>query len=130
MAVPPEPLRDLLRRATRGLVADVLEEVERGPEIGVPSGQRPPGWVGPIDPDPWQLLRIRVRDVLFGPVEPTELLVRKPENPYLLEPGTLQDRVMLLETRTREPHPIILGRYGPTYRQEDVLRELDLTDRG
>ena len=106
----------------------MLAEVQRGPEL--PRVERPPGWVGPIDPDPWQLLRIRVREVLFGAQEPEELIVHKPENPYILAPGDLldSDRVMLLEARRFERHPQILGLYGPTmYRREDVLRQLDVS---
>lgn len=130
MALPPERLEDLLRRATRGVLAEVLEEVQRGPELA--GVERPPGWVGPITPDPWQLLRIRVREVLFGPQDPEKLIVHKPENPYLLAPGDLldSDGVMLLEARPFTRHPRILGLYGPKmYRREDVLRQLDVSDQ-
>lgn len=120
MALPPERLEELLPLAERGVLVEVLEEVERGPEI--PPSDRPP-MPGPIDPDPWQRVRIRVREVLFGPREPRELIVYKPENPYLLSRGDLRDtdHVMLLTDGGPTREPEVLGRYGPRMCTRDAV---------
>lgn len=121
MAMPPERLDELLPASTRGVLAEVLEEIERGPEL--PPVDRPPGRPGPIDPDPWQRVRIRAREVLFGPRDPREFVVYKPENPYLLSPGDLRDsdRVLLLSDRGADTEPEVLGLYGPFYPRDQVL---------
>lgn len=130
MALPPEPIEELLRRAYRGIVAEVLDEVERGPDVEVEVSRMEQG-PGPIDPDPWQLVHIRVREVLFGPTEPQELVVYKPENPYRLAPGESGQVMLLAERGPLGRHPHILGLYGPrSYDRERVLHALDARPTG
>lgn len=127
MALPSEPLEDLLGEAYLAVEAEVVSEIERGPHI--PHDARPDGWTGPADPLPWQVVRLRIREVLFGSGRPRELTVFKPAEPYELKPGAVPSAV-LLGNPTPSSHnlPVVLGRYGPSYDPEIVRRALSAID--
>lgn len=93
MALPPEQLEDLLRQACLAVEAEVVSELERGPDITHEA--RPDGWTGPADPLPWQVVCLRITEVLFGSDRRRELTVFKPVEPYGLAPGSVDAAVLL-----------------------------------
>jgi hypothetical protein len=112
MAIPPEPLPQLLARAKSVVEAKVVAILEQG---------TPPKPVTEPKPSAPNLLRsqrvkLEVRRVLRGAAKLGELVVEKPESHYLLEPGN--EGPFFLDAS--EP-PRILGRYGPdSYRLASV----------
>jgi hypothetical protein len=99
MALPPEPLDDVLPSATTIVVAEVVSVVD--------EGAWPPGDKGsPLDgapPRPAQRVQLKVTRTLRGaPVENAH----KPAANYALRVGT--KGAFLLDDRAE-----ILGRYGP-----------------
>jgi hypothetical protein len=113
MALPPEPLSDVLPSATTIVVAEVVRVDD--------DGAWPPGDKGgPIDgapPRPAQRARLHVtRTLRGGPVDE----VLKPAANYALRVGTRG--AFLLDDEAR-----ILGRYGPDTWSVD---EVDAALRG
>jgi len=108
MALPPEPLAELLADADAVVVAEVVEVIEEG--APPPSPPRPAG------AKPTFKGRPPVEETLKGEAE-AELVVDKPEGPYLLHAGV------------RGPFFLrrggIVGRYGPdTYRRAEIVAAL------
>jgi hypothetical protein len=103
MAIPPEPLSQVLPHATWVVDAEV--------EAILTEGEPPPQLTAPKPSAPnllrSQRVRLKVKRVLRG-AEVTELEVDKPEAHYLLRPGN--QGPFLIEGGER---PRILGRYGP-----------------
>ena len=106
MARRPEPLEDLIVDATAIIVGEVVEVVETGPQPALPEGARrlkptarDVGYVSPR-----QKVRLQVLRVLKGQA-PSEVLVEKPEAPYLLKAG--DGGPFFLDEEQ------IIGRYGP-----------------
>lgn len=107
MALPPEPLDEVLSEATAVVEATVIEIVSVGPPIERPK--RPPRHVGGNILDSLQRVRLRITRVLRGELELGELTVTKPEAPYLLR-AEVSGPFLL---REEEGEVTILGRYGP-----------------
>lgn len=106
MAIPPEPLQELLPHATWVVEAEVAEVLSTGPEA--PKVGAPPGWTDTGQKVAAQRVRLKVTRVLRGqPVQ--ELVVDKPLASYALRAGNKGP--FLLDGT--QPHPVILGRYGP-----------------
>lgn len=107
MALPPEPLDDVLPAAALVVVAEVLSVDDLAPW--------PVDRKGPPDsaPDrPAQRVKLRVSRVLRGAAPAAaamEITVRKPASAYALHPGA--HGAFLLDASGAEP--AILGRYGP-----------------
>lgn len=122
VALPPEPLEDLLRVASLVVEAEVTAVLAVGEPVA--EGDDPPGgWTGPVPPEPWQLVNLRVHHVLRGP-DTAALRVRKPVAPYTLT-ATPPTRGIFLLALADGPDPIVLGRYGPeSWPAEDVAASL------
>jgi hypothetical protein len=107
VALPPDPLAEVLPEATAVVEATVIAILDQGPPI--PPPKRSPQEIGGDLPDPWQTVRLRVTRVLHGSLEPGELTVTKPQAPYLLRPEVSGPFLL----REEEGEVTILGRYGP-----------------
>lgn len=106
MALPPEPLQELLPHATWIVEAEVVEVLSTGEQP--PRVSAPAGWTDTGQKVASQRVRLKVTRVLRGaPVE--ELVVDKPVAAYALRPGNKGP--FLLDAA--QPTPVILGRYGP-----------------
>lgn len=111
MALPPEPLDDVLPGATLVVVAEVVTVDDIGAWPKSDKG-------GPIDgaPNrPEQRAHLKVTRVLRGaPPKSGELVVTKPPANYALVPGSRGAFLI-------DAHAVILGRYGPdTYAPDEV----------
>jgi len=106
VALPPEPLEEVLPDATSVVEATVIEIVAEGPAVDQPQLQH--RHVGGNLKDPSQTVRLRVTRVLRGELE-GELTVIKPEAPYLLR-VEVSGPFLLAE---QDGKVTILGRYGP-----------------
>lgn len=114
MALPPEDLDELLPETVRAVTATVEAILATGPLLLTTTHEL--GWTGPIDPEPWQLVRLRVHDTLRGRPTPTTVEAYKPVAPYTLEAGVRPDGTFLLGRPVpgAQGAALILGRYGPT----------------
>lgn len=111
MALPPEPLDDVLPAAALVVVAEVLSVADLEP--WPTDGRGPPDSAADR---PAQRVQLRVQRVLRGS-SASELTVQKPAAAYALHPGVRG--AFLLDTSTDKP--AILGRYGPdTYAVEEI----------
>jgi hypothetical protein len=119
MALPPEPIDEVLPKAMLVLDAEVHEVVGHGP---APERiEAPPGYTGVGHKVAAQLLTLKVHRVLRGEAPTGELTVEKPVAGYALRAGVRGP--FLLDGS--KPHPVVLGRYGPdTYSFEKVERAL------
>jgi hypothetical protein len=122
-ALPPEPLEDLLPDAQTIVTGEVTDVLYEGTPPPTEATDEP--IAGPIPPDRCQVVRLVVDEVLLGEAASgDELVLVKPEAPYVLETGDTEDgRPYLLNGAT--PYPVILGRYGPgNYSLDQVERAL------
>lgn len=110
-ALPPEPIEELLPGAQTIVTGEVTEVLYDGTPPPTEATDEP--IAGPIPPSQCQVVRLEVDDVLLGDAAAgDELVLVKPEAPYLLETGDTEDgRPYLLNGDA--PYPAILGRYGP-----------------
>lgn len=104
MALPPEPLAQVLPHARWVVEAEVEQVISEGPTPPPKSDPRPSA--GNLLRS--QQVRLQVKRVLKGPELPASVVAEKPEGAYLLSPGN--HGPFLLDGS--EP-PKILGRYGP-----------------
>jgi hypothetical protein len=106
VALPPEPLQELLPHAAwvvEAEVTDVLAVGEPPPKVSAPAG-----WTDTGQKAASQRVQLKVTRVLRGP--PVQaLVVDKPVGAYALRAGNKGP--FLLDGS--QPHPVILGRYGP-----------------
>lgn len=108
MALPPEPLREVLPQATWVVDAEVTEVVSLGAEQ--PKPQAEPGATSVPYSVRSQVVKLRVNRVLKGAAVPSqELVVEKPVGAYALKAGNKGPFLI----GSGSPHPVILGRYGP-----------------
>jgi hypothetical protein len=114
MALPPEPLQDVLPQAAVVVEAEVVEVVSSA----APVAQAPqaPGVTGGSHKVAAQVVKLRITRVLKGDVK-GELLVDKPEGDYALKAGNKGPFVLAKGTA----HLVILGRYGPDTWRVDAL---------
>ena len=105
MAIPPEPLAEVLPHATLVVEAEVVEVLSSGPATQQPDaapGTTSAGWLSPS-----QVVKLKVSRVLRGSAN-GELVAEKPEAGYALRAGNKGP--FLLDGSAQ---PKILGRYGP-----------------
>lgn len=113
MALPPEPLDEVLPSAKWVVEAEVSEVLESAP---TPKQSHPPGWTGPGKVGK-QIVKLVVKRVLLGSEVPREIVAVKPEAGYGLRAGNKGP--FLLDAA--RPRPNILGQFGPdTWRVEKI----------
>ncbi|MBX7115550.1 MAG: hypothetical protein K1X64_14570 [Myxococcaceae bacterium] len=103
MAIPPEPLRDLLPQAAWVVEGVVTEVLAVGSAIPPPSAA--PGATSRGVKVASQTVKLKVTRLLRGPAS-SELTVTKPEAGYALKAG--DQGPFLIDAQKN-----ILGRYGP-----------------
>jgi hypothetical protein len=122
MAIPPEPLEEVLPKAVWVVEGEVKEVLSTGPPVA-PTGPVRPNMTSAPTQASAQRIRLAVRRVLRGDLAAKELVVQKPPAGYAVRTGT-HGAFLLDGTR---PEPIILGRYGPdTYplgEVEDAVKQ-------
>ncbi len=115
MAIPPEPIEDVLPDAVLVIEAEVLEVLSTGP--ATPKVQSRPGMTSTGAKSPSQKVKLKVTKVLFG-VPLQELVVEKPEAGYALRVGNHGPFLV-------DKSNVILGRYGPdSYSLEHITKAL------
>ena len=111
MAKPPEPLAEVLPKATLVVEAVVAQVLSTGPKPAQPESTHPPDRLvvdtGRLSPA--QTLVLDVMRVLKGAHASASITVEKPPAGYSLLPGN--KGAFLLDTTTSPA--TILGRYGP-----------------
>lgn len=112
MAIPPEPIEEVLPEATLVVVADVTEVVEQPPAQAAHAGHAGQ-----------QVVRLKVSRVLRGAANVGDVLTaKKPEAGYALRAGNSGPFLLAARDGTFE----ILGRYGPdTWDLSRVERALE-----
>ncbi len=115
MAIPPEPIENVLPQAAWVVDAEVAEVISTGP--AVPKVSAPPGATSTGQKSSSQKVKLKVKRTIFGaPV--TEITVEKPEAQYMLKAGN--HGPFLIDAGKR-----ILGRYGPdSYSFERIEKAL------
>lgn len=106
MAIPPEPLQEILPHAAWVVEAEVTEVLSVGEPP--PKVTAPAGWTDTGQKVASQRVRLKVTRVLRGE-SVQELVADKPVSAYGLRAGN-KGPFLLDGTK---PHPVILGRYGP-----------------
>lgn len=106
MALPPEPLQEVIPDATWVVDAEVKEVLSTGPVP--PKIQARPGSTSVGQQTASQVVKLLVKRVLHG-AQVQELVVEKPEAGYALRAGNHGPFLI----KDHQPHPVILGRYGP-----------------
>lgn len=120
MALPPEPLDELLPEASAGVKATVEAILHKEEQAFVPHPEDPDTVDIPRDL-PAQKVQLKVQETLFGTVslEAGSLIVTKPAGDYVLREGV--EGQFLLATQQEGAPMIILGRYGPDTYSERAL---------
>jgi hypothetical protein len=106
MALPPEPIDELLPKSDWVVEAEVKEVLQQATPLPASRGAEGATSIG--HKVGAQLVRLRVTRVLRGKPA-TELVVEKPAAGYALKPGNKGPFLI----SAGEGHPVILGRYGP-----------------
>lgn len=115
MAIPPDPIEDVLPLAAWVVEAEVAEVLSTGPTPPQREARRGATSVGNRAPS--QSVRLSVTRVLRGK-RTKELIVDKPEAGYLLKAG--DHGPFLIDANSQ-----LLGAYGPdTYSLAEVTRAL------
>lgn len=117
MAIPPEPIAELLPLAGAVVLARVVKILVQDPQAPLPEAEE-----GATDVDgelARQQVLLQLDEVLRGELQAGDRLeVVKPAGDYTLQPG--MHGPFLLDT-TEQP-PVVLGRYGPDTYPEGLLR--------
>ena len=107
MAIPPDPIEEVLPQAVLIVDAEVKEVVSMGPET--PKVDAPPGKTSVPQRVRSQVVKLTVKRVLHGDQKVKEITVEKPVGDYALRAGNKGP--FLIDGS--KPTPKILGRYGP-----------------
>ena len=117
MAIPPEPIEELLPSIAQAFAGEVVEVVHTGEQPPIPPHE--PGATSVGIKAPRQVVKLEVKEVLTGDLEVGAIIEAiKPEAGYALREGN--HGPFLLDGGT--PQPTILGRYGPDSYSSDKLR--------
>ncbi len=117
MAIPPDPIEELLPRATAAVMAEVTRVVAEDPQKPFPKNE--PGTTSAGGEVARQVVELRVQERLFGTLQAGALLQAvKPAGEYKLRPGNKGP--FLLEVPQRGEAQI-LGRYGPDSYARSVI---------
>ena len=109
IALPPEPVEELLPKAKFVIEASVARVLYQGEK---PERDTEKNVAGPIPPERCQVVRLDVTRMIAGADPGTSITVVKPLAPYLLKAGQSTSATSFL-VEGGDPFPIILGRYGP-----------------
>lgn len=120
MALPPEPIEEVLPQAALIVEAEVDAVLETAPAL--PAVEAPQGATSvPGREVPRQTVRLKVTKVHKGPADTREIVADKPVAGYALRSGNKGP--FLLDAS--KPNPVILGRYGPdSWNLERILGAL------
>ena len=103
MALPPEPLNEVLPKANWVFDAEVIEVLKQGPAPEKKEARAGASDIGQKTAS--QTVKLRVKRVLKGD-QVKEMIVEKPEGGYALRVGNIGPFLI-------DDSKIILGRYGP-----------------
>lgn len=120
MAIPPDPIDEVIPEVTCAVVGQVTKVLERGKQAPLPAPSHPgmtdvPGELAS------QVVELRVDEVLCGDrlQKGETVAVHKPAGDYTLVEGN--QGPFLLADKEGVGHLVILGRYGPdSYRREVI----------
>lgn len=120
MALPPEPIDEVLPSAQVGVIAKVTKILHRDKQADIPNVTE-----GEADLPrelPMQLIEMCIEEVLFGSAysQGSTMQAKKPAGDYTLREGV--GGGFLLTTAKDASIPEILGRYGPDTWSLKVLR--------
>jgi hypothetical protein len=121
MALPPEPVEELLPKAKFVIEASVARVLYQGKK---PERDTEKNVAGPIPADRCQVVQLDVTRRVAGADPGTSITVVKPLAPYVLKAGQSTSGTAFF-VAGGDPFPIILGRYGP-YPTPEVEAALDL----
>ena len=107
MALPPDPIEEVLPLARWVVEAEVKEVVRQAEKLPAPDAV--PGGTSAGHKVGSQVVKLSIARVLKGEPGVRELVVEKPIAGYALKPGNKGP--FLLDGSS--PTPVILGRYGP-----------------
>jgi hypothetical protein len=115
MALPPEPIDDVIPKASACVLAKVSRVVQQDP-APPPPGQPPKRGAAdvPGNDAPRQVVELEVGEVVFGGLAKAgaKVEVEKPAGDYALVVGN-QGPFVLASAAALGGRPRILGRYGP-----------------
>ena len=120
MALPPEPIDEILPLAEFCVLAEITAIKERGHQAEIPK-QPTPDTVDIARQLPYQIVTIKIKQDIFGKLAPLgqEIDIYKPPGDYFLRAGI--EGYFLLH-KADQPQPTIIGRYGPdTYSPKALL---------
>jgi hypothetical protein len=115
MAIPPEPIAEVMPDVAAAVVAEVTHIHERGPQKPFPQPRLPNEVDIPCQIS-YQIVELSIKRVVFGAwLEPnTSLRVYKPAGDYVLSPGNHGPFLLTQPQNINEQTlPVIIGRYGP-----------------
>lgn len=118
MAIPPDPIDEVLPEAAAVVVGEVTKILEEGKQAPLPKPERP-GMTDVPGELRSQVIELRVDEVISGEgvTKGEAIAVVKPAGDYLLAPGHQGPFLLKDEGGKR----VILGRYGPdSYRREVI----------
>ncbi len=118
MALPPDPIEELLPQASAAVMAEVVAIVSEDPQK--PFAKLPPGTTsGNAGDVARQVVELRVDEALFGKlVAGAKLKAVKPAGAYKLLPGNKGPFLL----QQGKGDAVILGRYGPdSYGRKAIL---------
>ncbi|MGC4113423.1 MAG: hypothetical protein QM765_01875 [Myxococcales bacterium] len=120
MALPPEPIQEVIPSAVLVIEAEVEAVVNTGPIQ--PKVEAPPGSTSTGKKAANQTVKLKVTKVHKGPASLKEVMAEKPVAGYALKAGNKGP--FLLDGA--KPNPTILGRYGPdTWDLPTILKGLE-----
>lgn len=121
MAIPPEPIDEIMSQVDAAVLAEVTQVLERGPQKPFPQPTLPDEVDLPCTVAS-QVVELRIKEVLFGSLTSADALlkVEKPEGDYALRAGN--HGPFLLQAPKGDEHPVIIGRYGPDSYRLDVIQ--------
>ncbi len=117
MAIPPDPIDDVLSDTDAAVIAAVTRVVVQDPQPPFPKAE--PGATSVPGKVARQVVELEVSEVLFGSVKPgTKLQVVKPAGSYTLSAGNGGPFLLKLKGEAE-----IVGRYGPdSYSREKIVQ--------
>ncbi|MBI3180559.1 MAG: hypothetical protein HYZ28_00195 [Myxococcales bacterium] len=112
MAIPPEPIDEVIPDASAAVIAEVARIVVQDLQERAPKA--PPDATDVPGKAARQVVELRVKEVLFGKLAGPGMTVQaiKPAGDYALREGN-RGPFLLKAPKPGQSEPEILGRYGP-----------------